>query len=175
MNQGRDTTVRGLLMSEYGLDAPVAEKVLGQLQGKVEAKQLGAAARARVVAGTTIEDARGGGFNLKMEQVGDTWLQASYGGDRQRLFVVSMEVPARYRGNHLGTDLLSAAIQHAERTRGPVATVTGEAGGTNLSRLRTPGMTVADTPFGKAMDALNFEATYDPVRNILTGTRRSGG
>jgi hypothetical protein len=161
MNQGYDNTVRRLLVREYALDSPTAEKVLGHLQGKVEPKMLSPAARARVVQGAIVEGT-GPIFKVKMEQAGDTWLQAWYNERAQRVFVVSMEVPARFRRNHLGTDLLGTMLHYVRGSLGPVFTVTGEAGATNLTVLRTPGRTIADTAFAKAMNDLGFDTAYDP-------------
>jgi GNAT superfamily N-acetyltransferase len=171
MNQGKDDVVRRLLEAEYEVDRSTANRLVEQLQGKVDAKALSTRQRDKVVASARIED-QGHCFTIRFVEAGDTWLQASYTEIHQRLFVVSMAVPARYRRNGLSTALLAATIRYAEQTRGPVNSVKGEAGGTNYRVLHTQDLGIADTPFAKALSGLGFDTTYAVATNEMLATRR---
>lgn len=172
LRRGRDNTIRGLLQTEYALDQPTASRVLEALQGLVMPLRLSAGRRRSVLAATATED-RGYAFTIRLPDAGESWIQAGYAASAERLFVVSLEVAARYRRNGFSTGLLAAAIRHAEESRGVVNYVKGEAGGTNYRILRTPGCGIADTPFAKSLDQLGFATAYDTSTNEMLASRRS--
>lgn len=134
--------------------------------------RLSPARRRNQLAAAETQD-RGYVFTIRLPAAGETWFQAGYTALAERLFVVSLEVAARYRRNGFSTGLLAAAIRHAEESRGVVNYVKGEAGGTNYRILRTPGCGIASTPFAKSLDQLGFATTYDPVTNEMLASRRS--
>ncbi len=174
MNQGKDNAVRGLLQTEYETDQPTATRIVEQLQEKVKPVVLSKTQRTRFAASVETED-RGYLFTIRMPRAGDTWIQAGYTRSAERLFIVSMEVAARYRRNGFSTALLRAAIHHAEQTRGPVNAVKGEAGGTNYRILHAEGKTIADSAFAKSMAHLGFDTSFSPETNEMLSTHRQPG
>lgn len=171
MNRGRDNTVRQLLASEYGIDPPTAYRIVEALQARVAAMEL-TNRRVEMVIAVTVAEDRANVITIRMPRAGETWLQAGYSEDTQGLFVVSMEVAARYRRNGLSTALLAAAIRHAEQSYGPVARVSGTVGAVNYRVLRTEGRAVDETPFARSMNRLGFTTTYSAPTNRMIATRR---